>query len=126
MILVDSDILIQYSRGDIAAAEWLEIASKRDELVISVVNEIELLFGSRDNRGLTETRQLLATFEIIQIDEVISKRASFLVDKYCLSHRLEMPDAMIAATALVNNFELATINKKDFRFIEGLALVDYP
>jgi predicted nucleic acid-binding protein len=126
MILVDSDILIQYSRGDIAAAEWLETASKRDDLVISVVNEIELLFGSRDNRDLTKMRQLLATFEIIQIDEAISKRASFLVDKYCLSHRLEMPDAMIAATALVHGLELATINRKDFRYIDGLKLVDYP
>ena len=126
MILVDSDILIQYSRGDIVAAEWLETASERDDLVISVVNEIELLFGSRDKRHLTETQQLLATFDIIQIDEAVSKKASFLVDKYCLSHRLEMPDAMIAATALVNDFELATINRKDFRYIDGLKLVDYP
>jgi predicted nucleic acid-binding protein len=33
---------------------------------------------------------------------------------------------MIAATGLFNNWELATINKKDFRFIDGLTLVDYP
>lgn len=126
MILVDSDILIQYSRGDIAAAEWLDAASGKDDLVISVVTEIELLFGSRDKQHLKETRQLLATFEIMHIDEGVSKRASFLVDKYCLSHRLEMPDAMIAATALEFDCGLATINKKDFRFIDGLLLIDYP
>lgn len=55
MILVDSDILIQYSRGDIAAAEWLDAASEKDELVISVVNEIELIFGSRDKLHLKQT-----------------------------------------------------------------------
>ena len=126
MILVDSDILIQYSRGDIAAAEWLDAASEKDELVISVVNEIELIFGSRYKLHLKQTRQLLATFEIIQIDEAISTRASSLVEKYCLSHRLEMPDAIIAATAFVNSFELATLNRKDFRYISDLRLVDYP
>lgn len=126
MILVDSDILIQYSRGDLVAANWLETVSQSHEIAISVVTEIELLFGSRDKGHLKETRQLLATFIIVQIDETVSKRTSSLIEKYCLSHRLEMPDALIAATALVNNFELGTINKKDFRFIEGLRLIDYP
>lgn len=126
MILVDSDILIQYSRGDEVAAIWLEATSERDEFVISVVTEIELLYGSRDKQHFAEIQRLLATFEIIQIEEEISKKASSLVTKYCLSPRLRMPDALIAATALVNNINLGTINKKDFRFIDGLRLVDYP
>ena len=41
-------------------------------------------------------------------------------------HGLRIPDAVIAATALTNAFRLATINKKDFRFIDGLLLVEYP
>lgn len=126
MILVDSDILIQYSRGDETAAIWLEAASERDEIVISVVTEIELLYGSFDKRHLKEILQLLSTFEIIQIDEEVSKRASSLVTKYCLSHRLSMPDALIAATALVKNISLGTINRKDFRYIDGLRLIGYP
>jgi len=126
MILVDSDILIQYSRGDETAAIWLEAASERDEIVISVVTEIELLYGSFDKRHLAEIQRLLSTFKIIQIDEEISKWASLLVTKYCLSHRLSMPDALIAASALVKNISLGTINKKDFRFIAGLRLIDYP
>ena len=126
MILVDSDILIQYSRGDEVAAIWLEATSGSDEIVISVVTEIELLYGSLDKQHLRETQRLLATFEIVQIDEEISKRASSLVAMYCLSHRLKMADALIAATALINNINLGTINKKDFRFIDGLRLVEYP
>lgn len=126
MILIDSDILIQYSRGDEAAAIWLEATSEQNEIVISVVTEMELLYGSRDKQHLSEIQRLLATFEIIQIDEEVSNTASLLVTKYCLSHRLRMPDALIAATALVNNTHLGTINKKDFRFIDGLKLVDYP
>lgn len=125
MVLVDSDILIQYSRRDLKAAAWLDKTSEDTELVISVITEIELIIGSRDKDHLREVRKFLSKFEIFHIDEEISQLASSLIEKYCLSHRLQLPDAMIAATALVNDFRLATINIKDFRFIDGLALADY-
>lgn len=44
MILVDSNILIRFSRGDHEAANWLKI---NDELMVSVVTELELLVVSR-------------------------------------------------------------------------------
>ena len=126
MVLVDSDILIQFSRRDVEAAAWLDKTSATAKLVFRAVDEMELIVGSRDKTHLKEVRQFLTKFEIIQIDEEISRRASELIELYCLSHRLQLPDALIAATALVNGFDLGTINKKDFRFIEGLRLVDYP
>jgi predicted nucleic acid-binding protein len=126
MVLVDSDILIQFSRHDNKAASWLDKTSDHTILSISVITEIELITGSRDKTHLNEVRKFVSQFEIIHIDEEISQRTSELIEKYCLSHRLRLPDAFIAATALVNDFELATINKKDFRFIDGLVLADYP
>ena len=44
------------------------------------------------------------------------------MERYCLSHKLAIPDALIAATALVNDMSLYTLNLKDFRFIERLNL----
>ncbi len=126
MVLVDSDILIQFSRHDDKAAAWLDKTSDSTKLVISVITEIELIIGSRDKTHLKEVRQFLSKFEIIHIDEEISRRASELIEKYCLSHRLQLPDALIAATALELSCDLATINRKDFRQIEGLRLADYP
>ena len=46
-----------------------------------------------------------------------------LIKKYSLSHKLSIQDALIAATALDFGFKLFTLNKKDFRFIEGLDLM---
>lgn len=37
-------------------------------------------------------------------------------------HKLALPDALIAATALEHDFNLLTLNWKDFRFITGLRL----
>ncbi len=46
-----------------------------------------------------------------------------LIKKYAKSHSLDIPDALIAATAIVNNFKLFTYNLKDFKYIEDLHIV---
>ena len=47
-----------------------------------------------------------------------------LVEKYSLSHKLSLPDALIAATAIVYGIELFTLNQKDFKFIKQVKLLD--
>jgi predicted nucleic acid-binding protein len=44
------------------------------------------------------------------------------METYSLSHKLSLPDALIAATALVHDLKLYTLDVKDFRFIAGLEL----
>ena len=58
----------------------------------------------------------------ISLDADISDRFLALLEKYALSHRLSVPDALIAATALSQNLALYTLNVKDFRFIPDLKL----
>ena len=40
------------------------------------------------------------------------------------SHKIKLPDAIIAATAMVYDFTLITRNTKDFKNIEGLELIN--
>ncbi|SNX43599.1 hypothetical protein SAMN05421731_101641 [Acinetobacter puyangensis] len=44
------------------------------------------------------------------------------MQKYVLSHKLSLADALIAATAIEQNMILYTLNYKDFHFIEGIKL----
>ncbi|SDE15415.1 PIN domain-containing protein [Niabella drilacis] len=39
-------------------------------------------------------------------------------------HSIKLPDAIIAATALVNNYTLVTRNTADFKNIEGLKMTN--
>ena len=87
---------------------------------------MELFVGCRDKKHLKETSNFLANYHLIEIDEAISSLSVELVERYYLSHGLQIADAIIAAFAVAHDFELATINKKDFRFIDGLKLIDYP
>ena len=42
--------------------------------------------------------------------------------KYSLSHKLSIPDAIIASTAIYYEIELYTLNIKDFKFIKDIKL----
>ena len=45
-----------------------------------------------------------------------------IVEKYCLSHKTDLEDAIIAATAILHRIELYTLNLKDFVFIPEIKL----
>jgi len=64
----------------------------------------------------------LSLIEQIVLDMDISNRFLNLLEEYALSHKLSVPDALIAATALSRDFPLYTLNLKDFQFIPGLKL----
>jgi tRNA(fMet)-specific endonuclease VapC len=64
----------------------------------------------------------LNKLEILHIHEGISKNAVELVEEYALSHKLSIPDALIAATAIYYNLPLYTLNLKDFVFIKAVQM----
>nr|NQU89390.1 hypothetical protein [Bacteroidota bacterium] len=67
---------------------------------------------------LKKSRNLI----LIDIDKKICTVFLDIMGRYVLSHKLALPDGLIAATALANDVEIYTLNKKDYRFIDGLKL----
>ncbi len=55
-------------------------------------------------------------FKIIDIDQNISKIATNLIYKYSKSHNLNIPDGIIAATAIKYDSLLFTYNLKNFKY----------
>lgn len=43
-----------------------------------------------------------------------------LMRRYSLSHKVSIPDMLLAATAISHELELYTLNTKDFKFIPDL------
>ncbi len=56
------------------------------------------------------------------IDDGITTTAIQLLQNYKLSHGLALPDALIAATAMILKCDLYTHNLKDYKFINGLVI----
>jgi len=82
----------------------------------------ELFFGAKDKRELQIIKNYLRDYSSLPIQPEISKMAVDFVENYCLSQKLNLPDALIAATSIYYDVELFTLNIKDFKFIPGIKL----
>lgn len=123
MVLCDTNILIEVYKGNVAIRSVLQ-KIKQENIVVSDVTCAELLFGARNKSELKIIKTDLNNLINLAIQSDISALAVRLVEKYSLSHKLSLPDALIAATALFYNLELFTLNVKDFIYIKDLKI--YP
>ena len=122
MILCDTNILIEVYRGNgLIINEVVKIGEQN--IAISDVTCAELLFGARNKEELKILKKDIDKLTCIPINSQISNLSVHLVDKYSLSHKLSLPDALIAATAIVYGIELFTLNLKDFKFIKQVKLL---
>lgn len=119
MILCDTNILIEFYKGNSQIVQELRKIGSTN-IVVSVVTQAELYYGALDKAELRQITKHLENVQIYSFDTTISAQFVQLMEAHSLSHKLSIPDALIAATSLVYNVELYTLNTRDFRFIPGL------
>lgn len=118
--LVDSDIIVDLTRGSSAAADYLD--SLGADWSISMITSLELLAGARTQRETEDLDLVLRGHPAVPPSENIARRAYHLMKTYTRSHGLHPLDALIAATALEVGLTLTSKNRKHFQMISGLAL----
>ena len=121
MILIDTNILIEIYRNNLSIIDTVKEIGQNN-ISVSDITCAELLYGARNKKELQIITKDLSKLQTISINDHISKNAVELVKKYALSHKLSLPDALIAATALYHNITLYTLNVKDFVYIKGIQL----
>jgi predicted nucleic acid-binding protein len=92
--LFDTNILIDYTHGIVEAELELSSYGIRG---ISIITWIEMLAGAKQNEE-EATRRFLGRFELLRREA-----------------RMKLPDAIILATAVAQDWLLVTRNTKDFR-----------
>ena len=119
-MLIDTDIIIWYMRGNSKARALLN----KQGFKISVVTYMELVQGMRNKQELALLRKALKAWEakIIYISEEISSKAMFYVEQHYLSHSVQLADALIGATAVSHGVTLLTGNEKHYKCIRELEL----
>ena len=121
MILIDTNILIEIYRNNTTIVDAVKKIGQ-DNIAVSDITCAELYYGARNKKELQTIAKDLKKLDILAIQTEISSKAVALVEKYALSHKLDIPDALIASTAIYHNLPLYTLNMKDFVFIEGIKL----
>jgi hypothetical protein len=122
-LIFDTDILVWVHRGHPEAARFINRVPV-EERNLSVISFLELLYGSRDATDLRNVQKLVEELfaEVVPMTESISASALRIMKSSVLAHRLDVSDAVIAATALSRQEPVATGNQKHFKFIPGLSV----
>ncbi len=110
-LLVDSDVLIDFLRGEEKAVRFFQAV--QDTITFSVVSVAEIYSGIRGSEAEV-VDQLFASFPVLPVTAEIARMAGTMRGLFRASHAVEIPDALIAATCETNNLELITLNKKHF------------
>ncbi len=118
-MLIDTDVIIWYMRGNLKA---LNILENRENFKMSVITYMELILGLRNKNELIALRKAVRQWntEIIYITEAISIKAMFYVEQHYLSHSMEIADALIAATAVAHSVPLLTANDKHYKAVKEI------
>jgi predicted nucleic acid-binding protein len=125
-VLFDTDVLIWYFRGLETAAELIAMTPFEQRSVSSICI-MELTQGCRNKKELREINAFTkGTFSsVIHCDKAISEKAIALLRSHALSHGLGTVDALVAASALLNDATLATGNFRHFDKIANLNLLKF-
>jgi len=118
--LIDSEVLIDISRGKRAARDYVDALA--EAWAISRVSALELIVGAPDKSDLANIDTFLSAYVIVPLRDSTGKRAYELLKQYAKSHGLHVFDSLIAATAIEEDLTLVTKNRRHFGAIKGLRL----
>ena len=117
-ILMDSNIIIYLSKGELNIEKLFDDTTN---YFISVITYMETLGFPFDTlREKQFVQHILSLFENIYIDKEITEKV-IEIRQY---KKIKIPDAIIAATAIVKGCDLMTKNCNDFKNIDSLNIIN--
>ncbi len=125
IICLDTSILIDYYRKtDKQKAFFFRLTQIYQLFAVSVITEYEIMIGSSHIQHIF----WLSFFDKVTILPFTKEANKMAVEIYrqlkAGNKLIEIADILIAATALSNALKMATLNKKHFDRIQGIALID--
>jgi hypothetical protein len=117
-MLLDTDVLIDFLRGDEKAVSFVNANSSR--IILSSVVVAELYAGVKGDAEQATLERFISLFRVIPVDSEIAKTGGLYKRDFSKSHGVGLADAILAATAESENAELVTLNTKHYPMIPGL------
>lgn len=119
--VVDTSVLIDFLRGEHAAAAVLEAERAAGPLHASEITRLEVLAGMRPTEA-DQTGLLLSTLRWHPVDTEVAEKAGELGRTWLPGHRgMDGADLAIAATAVLLDAQLLTMNVRHFPMFPKLS-----
>ena len=119
--MCDTNIFINWFNNDKQTIDKLEEIGL-ENIAVSVITIMELIQGVDNKEQLQRLKKKIKNYTIIDFTDEVSKLSLKLIENYKLSHNLQIPDAIIGATAISYKIPLFSYNTKDFIFMPKLVL----
>ena len=120
-VLVDTDVLIDFLRGREPAVSFVNDHS--DRIVVSSIVVAELYAGVRGGKDDSEQavlESLLSLFRVVPVSDAIARFGGLYKRDYGGSHGIGLADAIVAATATLEDAQLKTLHVKHYPMFEGI------
>lgn len=122
-MVIDTGIFIEHLRAKDKRKTSLYNLPSDVELFISSVSLYELYMGATTPEKENDIMLITEDISILPFSDFVAVEAAKIYHKLRLSNKLiEFRDIFIAATCLVNDLPLVTLNKKHFTRIKGLTI----
>lgn len=117
-IVVDTDVLIDFLRGREQAVSFVNLES--DRIILSSIVVAELYAGVRGDTEQSTLERFLSMFRIVHVTAEIARLGGLYKRDYGGSHGIGLADAVVAATATLENAELKTLNVKHYPMFDEI------
>ncbi len=120
--LIDTNAVIEFLGGHLptSGSVWLQSIIDKDLYYLSVINQIELLGYNGSPAEMQTLQDFVNASDVLLLSDLIVQTTISLRK----SHKIKLPDAIIAATALTYNLTIITRNTADFAKISGISCVN--
>jgi len=124
VICLDTSVLIDYYRKkDKSKSLFFRLTKTYSTFAVSAVTEYELYLGNSDEQNIF-WNDFFSRITVLSFDTKSVKQAVNIHRQLKQQNKLiDIPDIMIAGTALQNKMPLATLNRKHFERINGLKII---
>lgn len=118
-MLVDTDILIDYLRGEPQAEEFIE--SHLESIVISSITVGELYQGVLEGEERSALDSMTSALTTLPVSQDIGREGGLICRQYRKTHGIGLADCLIAATARHHDLHLYSLNVKHFPMLEAVS-----
>lgn len=122
-MVVDTSIFIEFLRAKDKTKTALFLIPDDEQIYISSVTLYELLMGASTPDKITDIKMLTDEVPVLPFNEEVAQKSAEIYHQLRqLNQMIEFRDIFIAATCLVNNLPIKTLNKKHFDRIQELSV----
>jgi len=124
IVCLDTTVLIDfYRKKDKSKSLFFKLTERYSFFAVPAVTEYELYLGNSEEQNIFWDNFFSRVIILPFGTKVVRHSVRIFKELKRQNKLIDMPDIMIAGTALQNNMPVATLNRKHFERITGLELI---